>query len=132
MRTSTSPRSDAVARLLGAVSLGLGASELVAPDTVVSIAGVRPSRRTRLLTRALGARECGHGAAILLGAPRLVWTRVVGDVLDVALLAAGLVKNRSSARRGAVALLVLSGIGAADVYAASTTGVGGAHAAPSH
>lgn len=131
MSTSTSPRSDAVARLLGAVSFGLGTSELVAPDAVVSMAGVRPGRRARLITRALGLRECGHGAAILLGAPRLVWTRVAGDVLDVALLAVGLAKNRASTRRGAVALLVLSGIGAADVYAATNTGVGGAHAAAS-
>lgn len=131
MSSSTSPRSDALARLLGAISVGLGASELVAPDAVISMAGIRPGPRARQITRALGARECGHGAAILLGSPRLVWTRVVGDVLDVALLAAGLTKNRTSARRGALALLVLSGIGAADIYAAATAGSGSYGSSPS-
>jgi hypothetical protein len=99
-------------------SLGLGASELLAPDGVARIAGVRPTTRTRKVIRALGARECGHGAAVLAGSPRLVWTRAVGDVLDVALLLKGLGGRGANRRRGAVALGVLALIGAADVYAA--------------
>ncbi len=103
---------------LGAASWTLGISELVAPDAVTALAGVRPTRRTRRIVRALGLRECGHGAAVLLVSRRLVWTRVVGDVLDVAVLGKGLAAPSANRRRGAAALAFLAVVGAADVYAA--------------
>lgn len=106
------------AQALGVASLGLGASELLATDGVARVSGVRPTPRTRRVIRGLGARECGHGAAILAGGPRLVWTRVLGDVLDVALLIKGLRTRGADRRRGALALGFLAVIGAADVYAA--------------
>ncbi|OFJ55110.1 malate dehydrogenase [Mycolicibacterium grossiae] len=118
MTHATAARTDGLARGLGFASLGLGASELLAPDAVASLAGVRPTGRTRTVIRALGARECAHGAAVLAGSPTLVWTRVLGDVLDVALLLKGLAGRGADKRRGAIALAGLSVIGAADVYAA--------------
>jgi hypothetical protein len=102
---------------LGVASLTLGLSELVAPRGVARAAGVVPTRRSRRGLRLLGLRECGHGAAILLGSPRLVWTRVVGDALDVALLAKALMAPGVNRRRGALAMSALAVIGVADVWA---------------
>jgi hypothetical protein len=117
MAAQLTQRSNGLTRMLGGASLALGMSELIAPDRVASIAGVPATARTRSVIRALGARECGHAAAVLLGPPRMVWTRVAGDVLDVALLVRGLSTPGARRGRGAVTALVLAVIGAADVYA---------------
>jgi hypothetical protein len=102
--------------------LGLGLSELLAPEKVAALSGVDDNDRSRKVIRALGARECGHGAALLGGPDKLVWTRVAGDVLDVALLAAGVIRRGPGRRRrGTIALAALSGIGALDLYAAVRT-----------
>jgi hypothetical protein len=107
---------------LGGASLGLGLTEILAPAKVAALAGVDDTRRSRRVIRALGARECGHGAALLGGPNKMVWTRVAGDVLDVALLVAGVVKRGPGRRRrGTIAAVALSGIGAVDLYAALRT-----------
>ncbi|GFG65946.1 hypothetical protein MKUB_34360 [Mycobacterium kubicae] len=113
---------------LGVASLGLGLTEVLAPGKVTALAGVDDTQRSRLVTRVLGVRECGHGTALLLGSEKLVWTRVAGDVLDVAMLAAGVVRRgRGRRRRGTITAVALTAIGAADLYAAlRTTGSGGA------
>lgn len=118
MTVSTHDRSATLSTSLGVASVGLGASELLAPDGVARLAGVVPTERSRRAIRFLGARECGHGAAILLRSRRLVWTRVAGDVLDVALLAKALRSPGANRRRGSVAMSALAVIGAADVWTA--------------
>lgn len=128
------PSSNATAPLVKALagaSFGLGLAELAAPGTVAAVAGVDDTRVSRRIIRALGARECGHGAALLGGSDKLVWTRVAGDVLDVALLGAGVAARAPGRRRrGAISALVLGGMGAVDVYAAlrTTRNGGGRHA----
>ena len=114
-------------KVLGGASFGLGLSELLAPGKVAAIAGVNDTRRSRRVIRALGARECGHGAALLGGPDTLVWTRVAGDVLDVALLVAGVAaREPGQRRRGLVSTALLTGIGALDLYTAlRTTGNSG-------
>lgn len=113
-------------RALSGASFGLGVSELVAPGKAAAIAGVDDTRRSRRVIRALGARECGHGAALLGGPPKLVWTRVAGDVLDMAVLIAGVVARGPGRRRqGAISTVLLSGIAGLDLYTAlRTTGNG--------
>ncbi|OBI57256.1 SRPBCC family protein [Mycobacterium sp. E787] len=119
---SGNPTAPLVKALAGA-SFGLGLAELVAPQKVAAMAGVDDTRRSRRVIRALGARECGHGAALLGGSDKLVWTRVAGDVLDVALLAAGVAaRGAGRRRRGAVSAALLGGIGAVDLYAALSAG----------
>lgn len=109
-------------RVLSGASFGLGVSELVAPGKVAAIAGVDDTRRSRRVIRALGVRECGHGAALLGGPPKLVWTRVAGDVLDMALLIAGVAaRGPGRRRRGTIAAVLLSGIGGLDLYTALRT-----------
>jgi hypothetical protein len=113
-------------RALSGASFGLGVSELVAPGKVAAIAGVDDTRRSRRVIRALGVRECGHGAALLGGPAKLVWTRVAGDVLDMALLIAGVVARGPGRRRqGTISAALLSGIAGLDLYTAlRTTGTG--------
>ncbi|OBA70995.1 hypothetical protein A5641_11280 [Mycobacterium sp. 1554424.7] len=115
-------------KALAGASFGLGLAELAAPEKVAAVAGVDDTRVSRRVIRALGARECGHGAALLGGSDRLVWTRVAGDALDVALLLAGVAaRGRGRRRQGAISAAVLGGIGAVDLYTAlRTTRNGGA------
>ena len=95
---------------------------ILAAGGIAALAGVDETERTRAVIRALGVRECGHAAAILLGSEKLVWTRVAGDVLDVAVLAAGVARRGPGRRRrGIIAAAALSVIGGADVYAALRT-----------
>jgi uncharacterized membrane protein len=127
---SSNATSPLVKALAGA-SFGLGVAELVAPGKVAVAAGVDDTKLSRRVIGALGARECGHGAALLAGPDRLVWTRVAGDVLDVALLAAGvLARDPGRRRRGTISALLLGAIGAIDLYAAlrTTRDGGGRHA----
>jgi uncharacterized membrane protein len=112
---------ETLARALGGVSIGLGLSEIVSPAKVASSAGVQPTGRVRAVVRALGVRECAHAAAILLGSPSLVWTRVAGDALDIALLGWGLAGGNSRRRRGISATVALLGIAGVDAYAALQT-----------
>jgi len=122
---------------LGGASLGLGLGEILTPGKVAAAAGIDETSRSRFVIRALGLRECGHAAALLFGSGKLVWTRVVGDVVDLTLLGAALAKSRNGRptrrRRGAVSAVALAGIGAADLYAAlRVTRRDGRHADGSH
>jgi uncharacterized membrane protein len=122
MNDSSAATTDALVKGLAAASLSLGLSEVLAPRRVAAVAGVDDTRRSRSVIRALGLRECGHGAALLLGPNKLVWTRVAGDVLDVGVLLAGVAKRRPGQRgRGSVSALALGAIGAVDLYAALRT-----------
>ncbi len=107
---------------LGVASLGLGLSEVLASKRVAALAGVDDTSRSRPIIRALGLRECAHAAALLFGPNQLVWTRVAGDALDLALLVAG-VANRERGRRGrgVLAAAALGGIGGVDLYVALRT-----------
>jgi hypothetical protein len=105
-------------RTLGVASLTLGLTELMAPGGVLRLSGVPDTDRARRAVRGLGARECAHAAAVF-ASPRLVWTRVAGDVLDVALLAKGAASARARRGRAAAVAAALTVIGAADVIAAA-------------
>ncbi|OBI98528.1 SRPBCC family protein [Mycobacterium asiaticum] len=122
MNDSAATTTTSLVKGLGAASLGLGLSEVLAPGKVAALAGVDETQRSRTVIRALGLRECGHAAALLLGSEKLVWTRVAGDVLDIAVLAAGVARRGPGRRRrGIASAAALSVIGAADLYAALRT-----------
>ncbi|MCV7100703.1 malate dehydrogenase, partial [Mycobacterium palustre] len=69
-RSSNAPAP--LVRALAGASFGLGLAELAAPGKVAAVAGVDDTRLSRRVIRALGARECGHGAALVAGPDRLV------------------------------------------------------------
>lgn len=115
----------ALVKGLGVASLGLGVSEILAPGKIAALAGVDENSRSRSIIRSLGVRECGHGAALLTGPDKLVWTRVAGDVLDVAFLGAGVLRRGPGRRRrGIITAAALTAIGGADLYAALRTSRG--------
>jgi hypothetical protein len=79
---------QALARSLGAFSLGLGMLQVGAPRQFVQWLGMRPKPDRTTQARAVGAREL-TAAAGLLGRPSPVgwmWMRVVGDLMDLTLL----------------------------------------------
>jgi hypothetical protein len=123
MSDSSGNTTTALVKGLAGASLGLGVAELLEPGKVAALSGVDDTKRTRRVVQALGARECGHGAALLRGPDKLVWTRVAGDVVDLTLLGAGVAATggRGRRRRGAIAAAALSGIAGIDLYTALRT-----------
>ena len=80
---------ESLADFLGYFSLGLGLAEVLAPQLMTRLIGVKhPDDRSRTAMRLMGLREIGHGLAILSNQrpAKAVWSRVAGDALDLALL----------------------------------------------
>ncbi|HST69109.1 MAG TPA: hypothetical protein VLI94_05575 [Solirubrobacterales bacterium] len=117
-----SGRRDArIAEGLGWFSLGLGAAQLLAPGALNRLAGIRDDAAARLAQRFVGVREVGAFAAIMADRPRPVlplWSRVGGDLLDLALLARAWDRKRESAPRLALTIANIAGVTGLDIYAA--------------
>lgn len=108
------------ARGLGWFSIGLGAAELLAPSELARLIGVRDSARSRGILRALGAREVAAGVGLLLPKRpgRYLWSRVAGDIVDLALLGGALAfDRRTDSDRAAIALATVAGVTALDTWA---------------
>jgi uncharacterized membrane protein len=111
-------------RALGLASAALGGPMLWRTGYVARLTGVDDSPAAPTLIRAVGAREMAHAGLLLLGPQRSIWTRVLGDVMDLAVLGRALGDpRRTEARRAraAVATLAVAGITGVDVYAAIRT-----------
>jgi hypothetical protein len=110
-----SPRP--LATFLGLFSLGLGLAEAVAPGRMSRLTGV-PHRG---LIRGYGMREMTSGVGILTSdrpAPWL-WSRVAGDALDLATLAAAYAEARREDRTRILAAAgAVVGVTALDVLCA--------------
>jgi hypothetical protein len=91
-----------MSRALGIAGMGIGVAELFAPQWLSTQLGIK--HRPRLL-RALGARELASGVGIVArhNPTPAQWTRVMGDVVDVALL--GLAARESRKRNVALGVL---------------------------
>jgi uncharacterized membrane protein len=125
--------ADQLARLLGWFSIGLGIAEIVAPRQLADLIGVehKPS-----VFRMLGLREIGHGVAILSQdhpAPG-VWSRVVGDMLDLALIGTQLDSDNPEREKTLAATMSLVGVAAVDLYTAKrlSQGSNGSNGSHSH
>jgi hypothetical protein len=84
-----------LSRNLGWFSIGLGLVELLAPRSLARRIGVHEQNEN--LIRLLGARELAAGAG-LLARPKptmSMWSRVVGDLMDLALLGTALARHDS-------------------------------------
>lgn len=104
-----------VARGLGLFSLGLGAAEIFAPKWVEKQTGVKGEK----LIRGYGMREIGAGLAILGRANKShgLWSRVVGDFIDLRTLRQGFAKKRYR-KKAAFAIAMVAGITLIDfIYA---------------
>lgn len=89
-----------LARLLGWFGIALGIAEVVAPRRTAALLGTRLGSSTRTMP-VLGAREIATGVGILAsGRPTgWLWTRVLGDVIDLAVLGRSLRGSRRYTRR---------------------------------
>jgi hypothetical protein len=111
--------TDRVARGLGWFSIALGIAELVAPGKLARSLGLEGNER---LLQAYGGREIGAGIWALSDTPApAIWSRVAGDVVDLATLAAGLRGADEEQRRNAwIALAAVAGITAVDILTAAS------------
>jgi uncharacterized membrane protein len=103
-----------VTRALGWFSVALGVAELAAPRQVSRMIGVRGRP---MLVRALGVRELASGVAILVQRRPTggLWSRVGGDVMDLALLGTAFKSPGANARRAAAATAAVAGVTVVDV-----------------
>jgi uncharacterized membrane protein len=110
-------QSQTLANGLGWFSVGLGVAELIAPDAVARLIGVRRDPNTLSILRAYGARELANGVAILSQPrhPGWMWSRVCGDAVDLLTLAQA---ERTDPSRTLAATLAVVGVTAVDVYCA--------------
>lgn len=109
-------KDQQLARGLAAFSIGLGLAELFAPRKVAQLTGIGEGHE-RLL-QAMGLRELTSGMGILQGRPAaFLWSRVIGDALDLGLLAAAWRTDRCDKQRLQVALAAAAGVTVLDVLA---------------
>ena len=114
---ATANGADKLARSLGWFSIGLGVAEVLAPRRVANAAG---TNNHSAWIRAFGVREIVSGVGILTNPQpaRWVWSRVGGDLLDLAALGVALKKSRSDRATTAASFAAVAGITALDVIAA--------------
>jgi hypothetical protein len=107
-----------LAKGLGWFSIGLGLTEMLAPEWLARKIGV-PEDRTTLL-RAMGAREAVTGVGVLMEERPTVgmWGRVAGDAVDISLLAAALKSPRRETGKVIGALGMVLGVTLLDVLCA--------------
>jgi uncharacterized membrane protein len=112
--------SERLARGLGWISIGLGVAELVAPHALARGIGLRGGGTSRTLTRVCGLRELAAGTGILSERrpAAWMWARVVGDVMDLALLGAGFAGRRTNRARLAAATAAVAGVTVVDALCA--------------
>jgi hypothetical protein len=94
---------------LGVASVAIGLTEILAPQLIQKAMGASNDRSTIGVLRVLGVRELMHGIDLLTHkdpAPGL-WARVVGDVLDTALLGLAATRTQRPVGLAAVAAAVL-------------------------
>ena len=111
-----------VADGLGVFSVLLGLTQLIAPDAIARLVGVPPSSRSRATMRVLGLRGLTSGAGVLSNGTSVpwLWSRLAGDVLDVALLTAAVGRRHDDRTRASRALMAVAGVAAIDYFAART------------
>jgi uncharacterized membrane protein len=118
--------AESAANFLGWFSVGLGVAELVAPQALSQLIGVKPTRRNRAVMQAMGVREVVKGVGILANdRPRdWMWGRVAGDVLDLALLGRAMTTHSEKKERTASAIGAVIGVAAMDLLTAQALSAG--------
>jgi uncharacterized membrane protein len=107
----------ALARALGWFSIGLGLAEVVAPRKVARLVGTRNHRGT---VRMFGLREIASGITILSGRRPAggLWSRVGGDILDLAFLGSNLASRDADRKRALAATAAVTGVTVLDAVCA--------------
>ena len=111
---------ESLADFLGFFSIGLGLAEVLAPQLMSRLVGIKnPNERNRTTMRLLGLREIGHGVAILSNQQpkKAVMSRVAGDAIDLALLGATMANSDNDRGRTLFAAANVLAVTALDVMA---------------
>lgn len=106
------------ARILGLVSLGLGAVELIGGRTTADALGIEKPR----LVEAFGGREVATGLMAMAYPDRAwpIWGRVAGDVADLAVLGVALGNGNRRRHNAAWAAIAVLGITLVDIAVAAS------------
>ena len=113
-------KPESLATGLGWFSVGLGLAQLAMPDRVAEIAGIEPTPDNMRLMRTMGMRELTSGVGILTQPvpDKWLWGRVVGDVIDLALLGVAMGRNDGDRDKTLGATLAVLGVTGLDLLAA--------------
>lgn len=116
--------SQKLATGLGWFSIGLGLTELLAPGTIGKITGLTNHRG---VIRGYGLREISSGLSILKSpqAAGPVWSRVAGDVMDLASLGAGLTSSDNNRSRTVGSIAAVLGVTMLDLMCAQDLSTNG-------
>ena len=107
--------ADSLGRALGWLSMGLGLTELLAPKVLTRWLGVEGKEG---LVRAYGAREIASGVMCLsVNNDYGAWSRVAGDMLDLASLAAAYRDDNPKKGNVGIAIAAVTGIAIVDAIA---------------
>jgi uncharacterized membrane protein len=113
--SNTTP--EQVAHGLGWFSIALGLGEILIPGTMSRVVGANGSHGA--LMRFLGIREIAAGALILSGARAAgCWSRVAGDLMDLALLGGDLGTRGTDKGRAAGSTAAVVGVTVLDALTA--------------
>jgi uncharacterized membrane protein len=120
-RESQERKSEGLARFLGWFSLGMGASVLAARRRISRLCGIDDSPTAQTGLAIAGVREFGHAAALLI--PRRAgwgaWTRVAGDIMDLAACGQAMRRRRGGRRKRLMfTTSAAAGITAVDLFTA--------------
>jgi uncharacterized membrane protein len=117
---SRSGGADQLAAGLGWFSIALGVAEVAAARSIARVIGIPATDKNTAILQALGVREVANGLAILAqpDSARWVWSRVGGDVVDVAYLTSFLGSDEAAQGRVAGAAAAVLGVTALDVLCA--------------
>jgi uncharacterized membrane protein len=116
-RQANTATTDLLINSLGWFSIGLGLAEVLAPRKVAKITGAR--KHTGLI-RAFGVREIISGVGILTNrrAAGWVWSRVGGDMLDLASLGAAMTRSGRNRSKTLLSAAAVAGVTVLDIRAA--------------
>jgi hypothetical protein len=105
-----------LARNLALFSVGLGLAELVAPRKVARLVGIEEDHDCTL--QMLGLRELTSGFGIMQGKPAyFLWSRVAGDIMDLAFLGRAMKSGVNDRRRLQGAMAAVGAVTVVDLIA---------------
>jgi uncharacterized membrane protein len=125
----TSRSHEPLAGCFGWLSVGLGLAALLAPRKMGELTGLDDRQG---LVRMVGVRELASGVGLLTQSRKTpwLWSRVVGDAIDLALLASAHTGTERGRSRAIGAAAVVAAIAAADVAASLRASKRAARVAP--
>ena len=102
-------------------SVALGVTQIVAPDSLARLIGIRPTQTTRTTMRAIGMRGLTTGLGLLSKSKRSpwLWARLAGDMVDLSLLGTGVGRRADDRSRAGRAALAVGSVAALDFLAAT-------------